>query len=379
MPQDGLEVLSVPYKPPLPLRMARLFASRRKSQNGPSRETPTYIGRLRSAAGIYSCARMPDETDPWVAPAFRAALRASPWDVVVSSSSPYTTHRVARRLRESGAARFWVADFRDLWTRNPVFQGLFPFTLIERLEERRCLREADLVTTVSEPLASVLSAESSSPALVVPNGLDTELWVHPSKPAVTRDGLIRLVYTGSLYSRGRDPGLLLRALKDIDRRAPEVARRFRLVVAGHSFEIWKSLAGRYGVLHLLDSRGVVDRRESWHLQGEATCLILLGWQGVDEGLMTSKIYEYLFAQAPILAIGGRTDSCVGQLLASAGRGYHCGNSVPCVVDFLIRLAQDPESIQRTPDPVVLARYTREKVALDLLDMIRTNAGASVGG
>src|SRR5438034_424404 len=83
------------------------------------------------------------------------------------SSGPYTAHLLAMQLKRDRIARTWIADFRDLWTANHLYRGLFPFTLRERQLERQCLHAADVITTVSQGLASELRARTSKPVEVI--------------------------------------------------------------------------------------------------------------------------------------------------------------------------------------------------------------------
>ena len=106
----------------------------------------------------------------------------------------------------------WVADFRDLWTRNPNFRGMFPFTCLEGALERRVLSRADAVVTVSEGLADALRTGCPAKVYVIENGFDEEDL--DSIPAtVSCTGVFTLVYTGTIYVSRQDPIPLFAALK----------------------------------------------------------------------------------------------------------------------------------------------------------------------
>jgi len=372
LPTTGFRVLPVGHARPGAESFVRAIS--------PSADSlPRRIARsIRQATGIHSCARMPDETDTWVRPATKAGLGAGPWDVVVSCSGPYTVHRVARRIRSAGVARSWVMDFRDLWTRNHCYPGLFPFTLVERLLERRYIRKADLVTTATTALAAELERLGAGRVQPVPNGHDPDLQPGASLTSVREDGRVRLVYTGSLYPRGQDPLPLLRALAALGRSRPDVAGRLRLVVAGPTCDRWGRLAREAGASQFLEARGVVSRLDAWTLQREASCLVVVDWSPSAAGVMTSKVYEYLFAGAPILAVGGGTDSGVARLLTETGRGHHLGRSEDLIAGFLERLARDPTSVATVRSEQVIQRYHRKTIALDLLAMLQRTAGVATG-
>jgi glycosyltransferase involved in cell wall biosynthesis len=364
LPMSGFRVVPVENRGLATLRAARRLTPRVDS-------LPRRIARrIREATGVYSCARMPDETEKWVRPAGLAARDGSPWDVVVSCSGPYTVHRVAHELRRAGLARLWVMDFRDLWTRNHCYPGLFPFTILERRLERTFLREANLVTTVSQASAVELARLGATRVCVVPNGHDPDL--EGPEPATTLPpgDRIVLVYTGSLYPRGQDPRPLLRALAALGRSRPELASRIRVVVAGPTGARWEALAYETGASAFVENRGVVTRQEAHRLQREASCLLFVDWQPSSAGVMTSKIYEYLFAKAPILAVGGSSDSAVAQLLREAGRGHHLGQSEVRIRELVEQLALEPARLATVPQWAVIQRYQRKTLALDLLGTLK---------
>src|SRR5262245_43547798 len=199
LPCDGFEVVEVDYRIPRVLESLRNRLRPRTAGGGAAPRRPAWramrrvLTRIQEHTGIWGSMRMPDFTDRWIAPAIDWARRQPPWEVVVSSAGPYTAHLVALAIkRESRAAR-WVAEYRDLWVGNPLHRGLFPFTLRERRLERQCLQWADLLVTVSEPLARALGAKARLPVEVIYNGFDP---VEPSSLPPERifpdDGLVRL-------------------------------------------------------------------------------------------------------------------------------------------------------------------------------------------
>ncbi len=317
LPRDGFRVVELAY--PVPWFLERLRGQHRAEQAAEDQPRRGWFGllrRLQRQTGIFSAARMPDLTDFWVEPAVTWAS-AQTWDVVVSSSGPPAAHLVARALKRGGVAPRWAADFRDLWTDNHLYRGLFPFTLRERFEEAACLREADLLVTVTEGLADKLAARAGKPVTVIYNGYDSPA-LRP-EPAFPADGRVRLVYTGTLYPQGQDPTPLLRALQQLP--------NLLLVVAGPGGEQWRALARRHDILERVEVRGPLPRPEALRLQRDADALVLLDWHDAGQGVLTGKLFEYLRAPGPILVIGGQVDSPVARLVAATGRGLHVGADV----------------------------------------------------
>jgi hypothetical protein len=327
--------------------------------------------RVRSRTGILSSARMPDVSDAWVRPAIEFARTHGPWDVILSSSGPYTAHLVARELKSLWPRTLWVADFRDPWTDGDLFGGLFPFTLIERHLEMRCLGAADLITTVSEQLAERFSRRTATPVMTVFNGHDEDLLVQHSleSPSTSNRG-VRIVYTGGFYLGGHDPAPLFDAFAELTTARPEGADRLRLVIAGPGGEHWRRHARSTRTEHMLEVLERVSRGRAWQLQQHADALLVLDWRHPGAGVLTSKLFEYLFRSAPILAVGGSPESPIGQLLKSTQRGIHLAASVPRIRSFLEQLLDDPEKLRFPGNQSVIGELTRERQALVLLGRIR---------
>ena len=186
----------------------------------------TPLRRLKSRTGVFSAVRQPDLTDGWIQPALNWALAHGPWDVVVSSGGPPAAHLVALGINGKCRGGLWAADFRDLWTDNHIYTGLFPFTLAERNRERRVLANVDRLVTVSPGLARRLAAKSGRSVEVIYNGYDSEAFAELSPaPTFPDDGRVRLVYTGTVYDRGQDLDALCSAVAAEPTRYP--GRRVR--------------------------------------------------------------------------------------------------------------------------------------------------------
>jgi glycosyltransferase involved in cell wall biosynthesis len=369
-----LEKLRRRHKSALPAPPGPLDQSSGNGLPAPPRRWFRLLRWFRERTGVFSSVRMPDLTDFWVGPALAWARRQPaerPWDVVVSSAGPYTAHLVARALKRDRRARYWVADFRDLWTQNHLYHGLFPFTLIETREESRCLREADLLVTVTEELAGKLRSRTVRPVEVIYNGYDPEsLTLLPAAPYFPPDGQRRLVYSGTFYPQGQDPTPLLCALKRLRALQPNLGKSLSLVVAGWSGPLWRELARRHGVADLLHILGVLPHEETLRLERDATALVLLDWHDPRQGVMTGKVFEYLSAPGPILTIGGATDSTLAQMIRRTGRGFHLGADEDRITNVLVDLLDNPAQLHLTPDNRVLGQLTRPVQSLRLLERMR---------
>jgi glycosyltransferase involved in cell wall biosynthesis len=372
---SGFEVIELEYRAPRLLERVRgrHAADRRAAATPtPARRSPlSPLRRLRERRGIFASVRMPDLTDHWVAPATQWCREHGRWDVVLSSSGPYTAHLVAMAARRAGLTDTWVADFRDLWVDNHIFPGLFPFTIRERSLQRQCLGTADVVITVSEGLARRLEPWTKAPVHVVRNGFDPD--AHADAPAARiypDDDKIRVVYTGTTYAAGQDPQPLLAALARLRDDAPDVAERLEVVVVGQGSDGWLDAARRLGVEERVAPSAPVARDDALRMQRDADALVLLDWARPDEGVLTGKLFEYLATNAPIVVVGGDASSPIADVVSRSGRGVHCGGSVDAICNTLTTLVRSPGGLAPEPDEGYLRTLRRDVQARAALDLVR---------
>jgi glycosyltransferase involved in cell wall biosynthesis len=369
LPSSGFGVVELPYRGPgLVERMrgidrpvsdggkpdAGLHSSLKHRLLAPLRS-------LKGRTGVFSAVRQPDLTDWWVGPAANWAIGHRPWDVVVSSGGPPAAHLVGLQIKAGGRCRAWVADFRDLWTDNHIYAGLFPFTLLERSRERRVLANVDRLTTVSAGLARRLRAKTGKPVDVIYNGYDPDtvsgLALGPAFPA---DGRIRLVYTGTVYARGQDLSPLCAAVAAEPRAV--------LVVASDRPDLWQEAARRARLGDRLDFRGTVPRQDALRMQRDASALVLLDWHDARHGVLTGKVFEYLLSPAPIWVVGGSADSPAAWLVSEAGRGVALGRDVGRIRAAIRDLADGRQPALRPNQPFI-AGLSRREQALRMLRLL----------
>lgn len=326
------------------------------------------LREVKERTGVFSSVRMPDLTDPWVAPAARVAEVAGPWDCVMSSCGPYTAHLVALKLGSSRGR--WIADYRDLWTTNPQFGGLYPFTLRERVLERRVLAQADAVTTVSEPMAEELRRSGSRRVHVIYNGFfEREVEPLDSSRAFAADDLVRVVYTGTIYPKQQDVQMVFRAIASSEL----LRKRLRLVVAGYAMPYWVDSAEACGVRANLELHGHVSRPEALRLQRDADALLAFEFEGAGEGVLSSKIFEYLRVSAPIVVTGKR--GSIGRLVEETGRGCACSD-VQAACQMLESIVQGRDPVSHPRDDTMIAGFARERQAERVVDIAESLAGLS---
>lgn len=265
--------------------------------------------------GIYYKVRFPDETIRWVKPAFEFA-KQNEWDVVISSALPYTVHEVAWKLKKNGNCKLWVADWRDLFSENPIFTGIPLFKNIEKNIEKKYNNEADLVITVSEGLKNYWVKTTNKPVKIIYNGFFEE--DYQKNGNYNPSDVISIFYAGSFYKEW----LIDYFFESLGYLREQGYDNFKLVVAG-AFDIKekvKNLRVPY------EYKGFIKREEVIKLYFESDFLLFPLEQEKDlpnwKGILTGKIYEYLavnlFTNKPIIIVGQTFDKERQEILEKSG-------------------------------------------------------------
>ena len=259
-----------------------------------------------------------------------------------------------------------MADVRDAWTFEPLRPG-FPTAAQRRLDERierRWLGAADAVVCVSEPAAADLRERGIADPVVIRNAWDPD--DEPGAARRSEDLLdperATLLYTGRFGSYGRDPSALAEAF---GRLGPEDAARLELAIAGplkpEERALFEAIPGPAKVTLL----GSLAPERTLALQRRADALLLLA-QPARSQLLNFKLFEYLAAGRPILALCADTEA--GRAAADAGVAPIVRADDPAAIAEALASAARGEL--RGPDPGAADRFAYPAAAEAMAEVLR---------
>jgi hypothetical protein len=273
----------------------------------------------------------------------------------------------------------WVADFRDLWSRNHVdVRGPVRTHLEERVESW-VVRPARCILTVSEGLADQLrQVHKDKRVVVVPNGYEPGEY---SKPAELLDAFT-ITYTGGfkLPNENLHRFLLgIRLLLDRMGRKGMDSRNLAVRFYGQGCDVISDAARSHGVSDIVRFAGTVSREESLMRQRESTVLLNIELDArVYDGILRGKLMEYLGSTRPILSLG--SDREVRELLFSTGLGVQSSDPdhVAAVLEEWIGVFQAGNRLLGLkPDESVIGSYSRTATSRIVADVLG-KAVADVG-
>ncbi len=269
----------------------------------------------------------PDEHRDWYPYAYGAIKRliqSKSYNVLLSSSSPVTSHLIAQAACREWQIP-WVADLRDLWSQNHCYRYGESRRACEEQLEKRTLRDAADLITVSRPCAASLGALHRRKVRTITNGFFPNADVSP--PASELPAGFLVLYTGRIYETGQDFRKFISAFVDW-RTTREHGGDIHFIYVGPDREqveqwvlgwIGEEAAKRW--CHIWEG---VSRSEALSLQSKADALLVLNWEDPKEpGVAPTKLYEYIGAGRPILATGGHGGDVVEDILQRTGAGSYC--------------------------------------------------------
>jgi len=295
---EGIVVLKQPIKEPN--RWLAPFKKSKPTSAGFLAKNPSLMGRI--AQYIRANFFIPDARMFWIKPSVRYLtdyIQTHQIELVISSGPPHSLHLIAQQLKEALGVK-WIADFRDPWTQIDYFHQL-PLTKKSLHKHQQLeagvLNAADHVLVVGEQMKNQYAPQAKAIS-VITNGFDDAKV--PDNLAL--DTEFSLVHIGMLNA-DRNPIALWKALQKLSENDPEFSRRTRVKLIGKiAPEVVESIA-TYQLTALVDVIAYVTHEEALKLQRQAQVLVLaINKVPSAKGIITGKIFEYLQADRPILAI-----------------------------------------------------------------------------
>lgn len=247
---------------------------------------------------------IPDARVGWVKPSVKFLLKyitENPVDVVITTGPPHSLHLIGLELKKQLNIN-WIADFRDPWTTIHYHKSLRLNKSSEQKHkalEAAVLKSADAITVTSPRTRKEFALITDKPIEVITNGYDTGNEEILSK----LDPKFSISHIGSLLSE-RNPKFLWKILAEICRENHSFKNDLLLKFAGAVSEEVKNSIMASGLEKNCTFIGYVPHSEALKLQKGSQLLLLLEIDSEEtRAIIPGKLFEYLAANRPIIAIG----------------------------------------------------------------------------
>jgi hypothetical protein len=250
------------------------------------------------------------------------------FDVVISSFGPLSSFLLGKSVSKLRLANYWISDFRD----NMVFDG-YPGWLnkLSSNFEKTAIKRAHAITFVSRGQKEIflnnnnISKNQANKIHVVFNGY--EKIISENQSIKKEDKILKIAYTGQLYSGVRDFSLLFHVLDDLIKEDKIDSNKIQIVYAGqNSNELNLQINKFKHIEKICTDYGFVSREKALEIQKVSDILVALTWNThKEQGILTGKFLEYLQAQKPIISLtsGNLPNGELTQMVQNLKLGIAC--------------------------------------------------------
>lgn len=241
---------------------------------------------------------------------------------VFTTSPPHSTQLIGLELKKQFNIN-WIADLRDPWTDIHYYDKLYHTAWAKKVDERyesSVIQKADKVVVVSKAIKRQFLAKSAdlneSKFSVIPNGYDEDDFKRKQQPETNQ---FVITYTGTIAANYDIEGFL-NALLRLSEKENSIVLRFVGVVS----ENFKKIIRESSLHNLTEFIEHVKHDVSINYLLKSTVLFLaIPNAKNNEGVLTGKLFEYLAAKKPIVAVGPvNGDAAEIIQLCESGKVFH---------------------------------------------------------
>jgi glycosyltransferase involved in cell wall biosynthesis len=239
----------------------------------------------------------------WIAPSYSYLskyLTENPVDLIITSGPPHSLHLIGLKLRRKFNIP-WIADFRDPWTDIYFYKDLKLTRIadsINRRLERKVLKHADLTVVVSKAMANSFKKIGAERVAIIPNGFDHAEYKFN---VALNDSVFSLVHVGTIPPNSNS-SKFWKAVSKMAESNPEFNEKLHLQFVGDIDSSVVESLKEYNLFEKTELIGYKPHSEIPAFQKSAQVLLVFIPSNSKE-ILTGKIFEYLAAKRPIIAIG----------------------------------------------------------------------------
>jgi len=296
---NTVEVLKTPIKEPN--NILSFFGKKsKKTSAGFLDANPSLFGKLFQY--IRANYFIPDARKFWIKPSgqfLSEYLSNNKIDVVITTGPPHSLHLIGLQLKQKLGIK-WIADFRDPWTDIDYFHQL---PLTKKTIRKHYQLEEEVVSTADSVLVVGKTMKEkylkfNQNIEVITNGFDDVEY----EPKVELDIKFSIVHIG-MMNADRNPRILWKVLSDLIIENQDFAEDLQLKFVGKlAHEVFESI-DKNKLTSVIEYITYLPHKEVVIFQQSAQ-ILLLAVNKVPSagGIITGKLFEYLQANRPILAI-----------------------------------------------------------------------------
>ena len=351
-----------------PNSMLSFFGRNNKKESaGFLNPNPTFLGKI--VQYIRANYFIPDARKFWIQPSVNFLsnyLENNHIDAIITTGPPHSMHLIGLELKKKLGIK-WISDFRDPWTEIDYFQQL-PLTKKATKKhqdlEQEVLRKSDMVVVVGETMKEKF-LQHTKRIEVLTNGFDTIENLSTQK----LDEKFSITHVG-LMNSDRNPTILWKVLNEISNTNPNFKNDLRIKLIG---KIDDAVIQDLKVFdhNTIETIPYLDHKDVSKYQASSQVLLLsINEVPSAKGIITGKIFEYLQAKRPILAIGPE-DGDAAMILKNTNAGTIIGFKNKTVLKAtILNLYKDYKEGVLFVKSINIEQYHRKNITSQLAEVIK---------
>lgn len=360
-----LEILKQPIFEPNSI--LSVFSGKKKESAGFLNPNPTFIGKtLQYIRANYF---IPDTRKFWIKPSVKflsAYLNDNHIDAIITTGPPHSMHLIGLELKKKLGIK-WISDFRDPWTEIDYFQQL-PITKKATKKhqdlEQEVLINSDMVVVVGETMKDKFLKHTNR-IEVLTNGFDTIEDLSTQK----LDEKFSITHVG-LMNSDRNPTILWEVLNEISNTNLNFKNDLRIKLIG---KLDDAVIQDLKVFdhNTIETIPYLDHKDVSKYQASSQVLLLsINEVPSAKGIITGKIFEYLQAKRPILAIGPE-DGDAAMILKNTNAGTIIGfKNKTALKATILNLYKDYKEGVLFVKSINIEQYHRKNITSQLAEVIK---------
>lgn len=368
---EEIKIYRLPIKEPY--RLASLFSAK-KTKRISSGIIQTQNQSLIEKAMLWIRGNffIPDARKNWVKPSIQylsEVISSEEIETIVTTGPPHSVHLIGYGLKQEHQQLKWLADFRDPWTSIGYHKKLKLTKSSQRKHkylEHEVLNSADTILVTSKRTKEEFQVLTKVPIEVITNGYDV-----PINTNTSLDAKFSISHIGSLLT-GRNPRNLWKALKELTQENKAFAEAFELhligVVSGNVLQDIYS----HGLEPFVRLTDYVSHEEAILRQRQSQVLLIIEIDSEDTvGIVPGKVFEYLAAKRPILAVGPKGWNA-GEIIKECEAGevhdYQDMDMIKSAISMWFKTYREDKLLIPSKG---IERYGRKQLTNKLADILKT--------
>ena len=368
----GIEILRYPIKEPY--GFAKVFSKKKTKQISSgiiTNKKQSLIEKLM--LWVRGNFFIPDARIGWVKPSvayLQKYIAENQVDVIITSGPPHSLHLIGSNLKELLGVK-WIADFRDPWTTIHYHKSLQLSKSSEdkhKKLEAQVLNNADRVVVTSPSTKKEFETITETPIEVITNGYDFSEKINRNL-----DTSFSIVHIGSLLSE-RNPTILWEVLSEICKESELFTKALNIKLVGTvSEDVIKSIK-KFGLHNNCDVMGYVSHKKAMQLQHNAQVLLMLEIDRPEtRAIIPGKLFEYLAAKRPILALGPKGSDVIDIISKTKSGYYFTYSEKDRLRDQILSCFEDYKLGNLTSTSQNILKYSRRELTKEMSELIKKTA------